>query len=132
MSNDKTCWLIGNYVWSFWIAWYLFVMFAISAAIALYLKLNAIHQNADVVGTCHPPWIPSSHNVVKYYLQISMTYVSVVRQSILITFTFFLCWFWNGLFRMFIFANNSDYPHWLVPLQVTHYTLSYHFEVYNI
>jgi hypothetical protein len=46
-----------------------------------------------------------------------MSYVRVVTQSVLITFTFFLCWFWNMLFRMII-ANHSAFPAWLVPLQV--------------
>jgi hypothetical protein len=52
-----------------------------------------------------------------------MSYVRVVTQSVLITFTFFLCWFWNMLFRMII-ANHSPFPPWLVPLQVDPHRVS--------
>lgn len=51
------------------------------------------------------------------FFQISPSYVAVVRQSTLITFTFFLCWFWNGLFRMLLFAQGAI-PSWIIPLQV--------------
>lgn len=46
-----------------------------------------------------------------------MSYVRVVSQSVLITFTFFLCWFWNMLFRMIIAAHGA-YPSWMVSLQI--------------
>lgn len=110
MSTDGTCWFLGNYVWCFWVVWYMFVGFSIPGIFALYMRLRHFHETTDsvILIDCFK----------SYFSQISMSYVRVVTQSVLITFTFFMCWFWNMLFRMII-ANHSSFPSWLVPLQVS-------------
>jgi hypothetical protein len=120
MSTDGTCWFLGDYVWCFWAVWYMFVGFSIPGIIALYLRLRQFNATTDSVTDPAPLLAPPS---LTDRPQISMSYVRVVTQSVLITFTFFLCWFWNMLFRMII-ANHSPFPPWLVPLQVDPHRVS--------
>lgn len=49
MSTDGTCWFLGNYVWCFWVVWYMFVGFSIPGIFALYLRLRHFHETTDSV-----------------------------------------------------------------------------------
>jgi len=54
LSPDRTCWMLGPYIWTFWGFWCAFVASALGAIAAIFWKLSRDGSDSDVYRAAQP------------------------------------------------------------------------------